>query len=194
MTNARHLPNLLRRIALPVVRTALPVILLVLPAAPAWAQDHRHGAHTPGASPYADFTDRDIKALSEEEVAGLLEGHGMGMALPAELNGYPGPRHVLELADMLQLTDDQRVRIQEIFQTMETRAVELGQRVVALERELDRAFAGATLTPGELSRLLSDIGQIRAQLRGAHLLAHLEVYPLLTEAQRNHYDMARGYR
>ena len=49
-------------------------------------------------SPYAGQQTRAIKALSPEDLAGLLNGEGRGMAKAAELNGYPGPVHVLELA------------------------------------------------------------------------------------------------
>src|SRR5262249_20157560 len=44
---------------------------------------------------YAGRQTRAIKALSEEDIAPLLNGEGMGMAKAAELNGYPGPKHVL---------------------------------------------------------------------------------------------------
>ena len=70
------------------------------------AQHHGHGGGT--ASPYASLVDREIKALSAEQLANLREGRGMGLSLPAELNGYPGPKHVLELADGLGLTPAQR--------------------------------------------------------------------------------------
>jgi hypothetical protein len=53
----------------------------------------------PSEAPYAGHQERPIKALAPEEVAGLLGGEGMGYALAAELNHYPGPRHVLDLAD-----------------------------------------------------------------------------------------------
>ena len=49
-------------------------------------------------SPYTGLEERDIKALSAEQVAGYLAGDGMGFALPAELNHYPGPKHVLDLS------------------------------------------------------------------------------------------------
>jgi hypothetical protein len=52
-------------------------------------------------SPYSGMQTRSIKALSEQQVADLTAGRGMGLALAAELNGYPGPFHVLELADKL---------------------------------------------------------------------------------------------
>jgi hypothetical protein len=61
-------------------------------------------------SPYSGEERREIKALSKEEVNGYLSGDGMGFAKVAELNHHPGPRHVLELADQLQLSDEQRRR------------------------------------------------------------------------------------
>jgi hypothetical protein len=61
-------------------------------------------------APYAGLQMRPIKALSEQQVADLSSGRGMGLALAAELNGYPGPSHVLELADKLDLTTEQRAR------------------------------------------------------------------------------------
>jgi hypothetical protein len=53
---------------------------------------------------------RAIKALSEWQVSDLSAGRGMGLAMAAELNGYAGPSHVLELADKLELSSDQRGR------------------------------------------------------------------------------------
>ena len=63
----------------------------------------KHGA-SGGEQPYAGLESRAIKALAPSEVEDLRQGNGMGMALPAELNGYPGPRHVLDLAEELNLT------------------------------------------------------------------------------------------
>ena len=165
------------------------VLLAVVLPDPTLAQEHAHDH----ASPYADFTDREIKALSAEELAGLLAGEGLGMALPAELNGLPGPRHVLDMAPMLELDDTQRVAIQAIFDAMQEQARELGAEVVELERLLDEGFANDDLTEDELVSLLAEIGDRRARLRAVHLIAHLRVTPLLTEAQKSHYRMARGY-
>jgi hypothetical protein len=58
-------------------------------------------------SPYAGHQTRTIKALSPEDVAALLNAEGMGMAKAVELNGYPGPVHVLTLAKELKLTTAQ---------------------------------------------------------------------------------------
>ncbi len=58
--------------------------------------------------PYADLKSRSVKALSEQQIADLRAGRGMSLALPAELNGYPGPSHTLENADALGLSPAQR--------------------------------------------------------------------------------------
>lgn len=144
-------------------------------------------------SPYADETDREIKALGPEEVAGLLDGAGLGFAKAAELNGVPGPRHVLELATELALGDDQRARVQVVYDRMHDRAVELGGLVVDLERELDRAFADRPLDSGEIERLAREIGELRGRLRATHLLAHLETAKLLSPEQIARYGHLRGY-
>ncbi|MBW5435799.1 hypothetical protein FXB41_13685 [Bradyrhizobium canariense] len=51
--------------------------------------------------PYAGLEHRPIKALSHQQIEDLRAGRGMGLALAAELNGYPGPSHVLEFGDRL---------------------------------------------------------------------------------------------
>jgi len=39
--------------------------------------------------PYAGLQNRSIKTLSDQQIADLNAGRGMGLALAAELNGYP---------------------------------------------------------------------------------------------------------
>ena len=48
-------------------------------------------------SPYAGMQTRPIKSLSDQQIADLKAGRGMGLALPAELNGYPVQRTFLSL-------------------------------------------------------------------------------------------------
>src|SRR5437667_8885821 len=69
-------------------------------------------------TPYAEMQGRSIKALSDQQIADLNTGRGMGLALAAELNGYPGPSHVLELADKLDLSAEQRRGVQRLFDSM----------------------------------------------------------------------------
>src|SRR5947199_5991437 len=112
-------------------RFAMTAIMIVF-AASSYAQHPQ---------PYAGMQSRPIKALSEEQIADLRAGRGMGLALSAELNGYPGPLHVIELADALALSQDQRARMQQLYQNMKAEAVALGDQLIRAEAELDRQFA-----------------------------------------------------
>jgi Spy/CpxP family protein refolding chaperone len=145
------------------------------------------------ASPYAGEEGRDIKALSAEDIDAYLTGQGMGFAKAAELNGYAGPKHVLELAAELDLTAEQRTRTQALFASMQTKAVALGRQLVDEERKLDRLFAGASITQDSLQQSVARIGELQADVRAAHLEAHLEQVKILTPEQRAHYLRLRGY-
>ena len=103
------------------------------------------------ASPYAGQTPRTIKALSDEEVADYLSGKGMGLAKAAELNGYPGPLHVLELSEQLGLSAAQKERTEAIFARMLDRAKATGKLLVEEERKLDELFAARTISPDRKS-------------------------------------------
>src|SRR5690606_34924677 len=92
--------------------------------------------HVP-PSPYAGDVTRPIKALSGAEIDAYLTGAGMGLARAAELNHYPGPRHVLDLADSLDLSAEQREQTRAIFDAMQAQAISLGRELVARERSLD---------------------------------------------------------
>jgi Spy/CpxP family protein refolding chaperone len=145
-------------------------------------------------SPYTGQEARDIKALSAQEVADYLAGKGLGYAKAAELNHYPGPQHVLDMADKLALTEEQAKRTKAIFQTMQARATALGKQLVEKERELDQGFAAGRMRADTLKALLSDIARLQAEIRYAHLNAHLEQKALLTSHQIQLYDQLRGYR
>lgn len=144
-------------------------------------------------SPYAGEETRSIKSLSDREVAALRAGKGMGFAKLAELNGYPGPRHVLDLANELELTPGQRLRSEAIFEEMQAAAIALGHALVDAEANLDRAFADKSVDAASLEARLLEIGEIRARLRLVHMKAHLEQAALLTEAQVQAYRSRRGY-
>jgi hypothetical protein len=144
-------------------------------------------------SPYTEHAEREIKALSAEEIDRFLSGQGMGLALPAELNGYPGPKHVLELAAELGLTEEQRDAVSGVYDPMIRQAIDLGGKIVEAERRLDVLFAGAEATPEALRAALDHLATLQAALRYTHLHAHLETKALLTEAQVARYTHLRGY-
>jgi Spy/CpxP family protein refolding chaperone len=145
------------------------------------------------ASPYAGQERREIKALSDGEVRELLQGAGMGLAKAAELNRYPGPRHVLELAGELELSAEQRGATEALFAAMRAEAVALGTAIVARERELDARFAQGRMDAEALAGLTAEIGRLQGALRAAHLRAHLEMRRILSPRQSAAYDQLRGY-
>jgi len=167
------------------VRTWCLVLAVGVFAAPAFAQ-------TP-AMPYAGEQTRAIKSLSEDEIATLLKGEGMGLAKAAELNGYPGPAHVLGVAKELDLSDAQHRRVQAIFDRMHATAVSLGSQIIARERVLDQLLAKGEMTPRHLADETAQIAALQGRLRAAHLAAHLETRPLLTPEQISTYQRLRGY-
>jgi hypothetical protein len=164
---------------------------MVLLASPAFAQEH-HRRH--GQGPYAGLQQRAVKALSEQQIADLRAGRGMGLALVAELNGYPGPVHVLELADQLALTSEQRQRVEHFYAIMQAEAIPIGERLIAQETALDRQFAERRITPATLEALTGEFGKTQAELRAAHLKYHLATAALLTAQQLQRYAELRGYR
>jgi Spy/CpxP family protein refolding chaperone len=144
--------------------------------------------------PYGGLEVRPIKALSEQQIADLRAGRGMGLALAAELNGYPGPMHVLELADSLDLSGQQRAKMQELFAAMKAEAVPLGERLIAQEADLDKAFASKMITAATLAAATEAIGVTHAALRQTHLKYHLFTVEVLTPAQVQRYAELRGYK
>ena len=65
--------------------------------------------------PYQGQQPRVIKSLSQSDIEGYLNGKGMGLAKAAELNHYPGPRHVLDVADKPGLTDRQKAQTRQLY-------------------------------------------------------------------------------
>lgn len=144
-------------------------------------------------SPYTSLQDRGIKALSPDQIAGYEAGEGMGFALAAELNGYPGPKHVLELQDELSLTESQAHSTESIFVRMKESAEDLGHQIVEQEEELDRLFASHNVDAETLSAHVSQIADLEGRLRVTHLQAHLEMMSVLTHDQIRKYIGLRGY-
>jgi len=144
-------------------------------------------------APYAGMEQREIRALSAAQVEDLLAGRGMALALAAELNGWPGPAHVLEHADALHLSAGQRRATEALMAAHRARAAELGRQIVEAERELDRAFRDRSITPATLEAKTQRIGALQAALRAEHLRTHLEQTALLHPPQVARYDVLRGY-
>ena len=147
-----------------------------------------------GPSPYAGEQARPVKSLSPEDITELRRGGGWGLAKAAELNGMPGPLHLLELKNQIPLTPEQVAVITRIYESMREAAITEGERFIEAERSLEDAFRAGIVTEENLPRMLEEIGRSRARLRFIHLSAHLETPSLLTEEQIARYDALRGYR
>jgi len=144
-------------------------------------------------SPYAGEAARPVKALSDQEIGDYLAGKGMGYAKAAELNGYPGPAHVLELGSRMQLTAEQRAQTHAVFVSMQTDAVTVGRALIDRERALDAAFAAKSITPESLANEVQEIAALQGRLREIHLKAHLAESAILSAEQIAKYNELRGY-
>ena len=144
-------------------------------------------------SPWAGEQTREIKSLTVRELTGIPKGHGVGMALPAELNSYPGPRHVLDLSEELNLIPEQKEQIESFYQEMSRQAIPLGQQFIEIERKIDEKFVDKSITSEELSQLLKNSSEIKWQLRNIHLQAHLKTSDVLSSEQITLYNQLRGY-
>ena len=165
----------------------------LLALAPLLATNASVAQPTPPPQPYAEMQSRPVRALSEQQVADLRAGRGMGLALPAELNGYPGPSHTLENADALSLSPDQRERTRALFEAMRAEAIPVGERLIRQEAELEGLFATQAVRPASLDAATTAIGTTQGQLRATHLRYHLAMIDVLTPEQVRRYGEVRGY-
>ena len=143
--------------------------------------------------PYAGLEQRSIKTLSDQQIADMQAGRGMGFALAAELNGYPGPVHAIELADRLGLSADQVAMLKQLFEAMKAETIPIGANLISQERALNEDFAQRTVTPASLEATTQQIGATQASLRAAHLKYHLATTAILTADQVAQYNTLRGY-
>lgn len=183
------------------MKTLFCTLALAIASLPACAQ-HMHpqtATEAPGPamqhphSPYAGMQGRSIKALSEQQLNDLRAGKGMALALPAELNGYPGPAHVLELSAPLGLSDEQKRKTQALFDQMQSETKTLGIALIAAERELDHLFSERKASVASLEQATANAAQAQGRLRAAHLRYHVSMLNVLNTEQINLYMHLRGY-
>jgi hypothetical protein len=165
------------------------IALLFLAAAPAAAQ-HGHHQHQ---SKYAGQEKRNIKSLSPDDLAELRRGGGWGLAKAAELNGVPGPAHLLEMKDKIGLSAEQVAKIEALFKDMQKNAIAAGARLIDLERKLEGEFRAGTVTDASLQSALAAIGKARTELRYIHLSTHLKTPAIVSKKQIALYNKLRGY-
>jgi Spy/CpxP family protein refolding chaperone len=170
-----------------VILAVVPVLAIAVPA-------RAVGQHTL-LSPYHKQHTSEIRGLSAEEIEDLLAGRGMGLARAAELNGYPGPRHVLDVieAGQVSLTEEQARAVRVLFEQMSQEARRLGGLIFQEEHELEAAFAQGAIDEAQLRTRVERIAALRGELRLVHLRTHVATRALLSEEQILHYNQVRGY-
>lgn len=178
-----------KSLIVPVCLLSLSIWLSTRPTSSVFAQ----AEPTPTPSAYSTLLDTETRGLPLELIEAYRTGAGAGLALPAELNGYPGPRHVLDLADELDLTEDQQSEIQDLYDNMLPEAILLGEQILQAESELELAFRDNTIDEIFLKDQLAEIGGLQSQLRFVHLGTHLATIDILTSHQVVQYNNLRGY-
>ena len=157
---------------------------------PLWTSaQHSHGSQTP----YAGMQNRAIKSLSDSDINELRRGGGWGLATAAELNGMPGPAHLLVLKEQIPLTADQVTKTQALLDEMRKAAIPTGERLIAAEKALEAAFAAGKVDEPSLRRLLAEAESARTELRFIHLSQHYKTVQFLKPEQIKRYNILRGY-
>ncbi|HUJ41590.1 MAG TPA: Spy/CpxP family protein refolding chaperone [Candidatus Acidoferrales bacterium] len=129
-------------------------------------------------------------SCQQEERASIERGEGFGMAMPADLAGYPGPRHVLDMAKDLGLTAEQKAGVEKIYEAMHEKAVARGKELFEAEARLEQMFREGR-PEADLREQSFRVDSIHAELRWIHLSAHLAAQKLLTAEQIAKYTRLR---
>ena len=144
--------------------------------------------HQPASQPSQQAQHHAYLQMEREAIE---QGQGFGMALVADRNGYPGPRHILDLAPHLHLSTDQTAKVEALLASMRQEALALGQELIENEASLETLFASGSADAPAAHRLVGESSTLRARLRWVHLSAHLEAYKLLMPEQRARYHDLR---
>jgi hypothetical protein len=177
------------------MRGRLPVLVPALVAAAALGYAPPLPGQPTLASPYRDQQFTRLRGMTDREANDLREGRGMGLARAAELNGYPGPRHVLDAVEAghLTLSSEQVAVVRRLFDQMSREARRLGAALLDEERALETAFGRGTVTEAEMRDRVRRIAVLLGEVRAVHLQAHLATRALMSEAQIRRYQQIRGY-
>lgn len=165
---------------------SIPVLLAILAAIFSSAAAAQH-------SGYSGQEKRELKALSDDEIRQYRSGAGMGYARAAELNSFPGPMHVLDLADKLSLSPEQRSATRRLMDEHKAEARAIGAKLVEAEAALDRLFADGRVDKTALAGQVRQVAAVQGEYRLSHLETHRRMQALLTAEQIRRYDKLRGY-
>lgn len=175
------------------MRTAITTTLLGMALMAGAASAQIHGAGTPHGSGSVPHRQGHQEAERCEarfaEVVG--QGLGFGMAFAADRNGYPGPTHVVELAERLGLMPAQRARVEALREAMLAESRLASAALLAAEARLGALFESKEAGEEAIGARVAEVERLRARARLIHLRYHLKTRDLLTEPQRALYHAAR---
>ena len=161
--------------------------ILMLLAMPLGAQ---HPPMSKNAATPAQQAMAQHHAMLEAEREAIEKGEGFGMAMPADMHGYPGPKHVLDMKKELKLTAAQEASMQKLMATMKAKALAKGKDVLLAEQRLEDYFALGK-SEDELREETFRVASLRAELRWVHLAAHVAGKRILTAQQLATYQKLR---
>ena len=139
------------------------------------------------------LSDSTTKMNIPPDREGLLNGEGMGLAAYAEMNGYPGPKHVIDLKDQLGLTQDQLRKTETIMKGVQVSAKLAGEEIVKEEEELNKLFEAEKINEKLLRARLDRIAKLRGELRFIHMQAHVKMKTILSTNQVQRYNELRQH-
>ena len=160
-------------------------LLLALPLAAQHEQHMKSAAATQMPQAMAQH-----HAFLEAERQAIERGEGFGMAMAADMNGYPGPKHVLDMKKELKLTPTQEAAMQKLMADMKEKALAKGKDVLLAEKRLDEMFAQGK-SEDELREETYRVASLRAELRWVHLATHLAAKKILTAKQIEAYQQVQ---
>jgi len=149
------------------------------------------GAAPPQAqSQHAASSMQHHHSCLDEESASIERGEGFGMGMTADRAGYPGPRHVLDMAADLKLSSEQHAAMEKIFAAMHDKAIARGKELFESEARLEQMFRDGR-PEADLREQAFRVDSIHAELRWIHLSAHLAAQKILTPEQIAQYTRLR---
>lgn len=129
-----------------------------------------------------------LKFISSQNYQYYKNGGNSDLYLIAEVNNYPSPGSVLQLAKELSLTTDQKHQVNMIHIELNRKVKEMGGFLIKEQTKLNQLFETRKIDEGSLIYYTNKIGALEGELRNAYLRAHLRTSTLLSAQQLKKYQ------
>lgn len=130
---------------------------------------------------------------TDNEIQDLLDGEGITVSHDGELNQYPGPRQVLAASGELNLSAQQKAKIQGIYDRMRLDTVTVGRAIQEQERELEQLIStGGSTAAADI--VVREVAEKHQKMRDIHIAAHMQVKSQLTPEQLEDYHRLHAHQ